>query len=615
MEDYDLEPELDKIDVKAYQKEFLIGAKHYTLNEFNSLIKILQKLNISNENAIMLFDVWFEFIENYPIECIDSVCSTQNKRLINLMLNRFLCKYKTPSFTNNETKEETQLKNIKFTAACYTNNLNQVKMYLENDNSIDLNYNQFNNLLPPLHIACDACNLELIKLLLSDLKRINVNLLARQKPNSSALHKLCEASIASINDKCDAQSKQQEEILKLLIKCNINLNLCNQYNETALHVAVYYENYVLIKLLLQQSDINVNIRTVSSLNSRTCLHYCCNSSSDNLNIFKQLVKHKQINARLLDSKNENILQIASKNDNINICKFIIEELNFFELNTNLTLLADLLYKTIETYSIEMFKYYIKYITIKQIYLKLNIENLLESLKKSNNFYKLLDFILNNAPNLIKTDYKCKTSYRVENKLLKHISNEHVDNLTEYLNNYDDYLNKKKLFTINNFYLNNLINLFKHVSKFDIKIFEKILINHLHIYNILNNNKDLCMRLNLVANKNNDKNGKQLKFLYNDEELLIKLFGLIMLNGTFNSYFEMKRFIQNFIKTCINQLDNNFVNLFDYLNYQSNEILTLKQLCRIKIRMNLINLNENTIYSKLINYPIYLKKYLNFSDIF
>jgi hypothetical protein len=78
-------------------------------------------------------------------------------------------------------------------------------------------------------------------------------------------------------------------------------------------------------------------------------------------------------------------------------------------------------------------------------------------------------------------------------------------------------------------------------------------------------------------------------------------------------FQIPLFINCIIENVFNKLEHSYLDLLDYLYYHFNEILTLKQLCRIIIRINLISHNEKTV-SKL-PLPISFRKYLNYNDIF
>ena len=144
---------------------------------------------------------------------------------------------------------------------------------------------------------------------------------------------------------------------------------------------------------------------------------------------------------------------------------------------------------------------------------------------------------------------------------------------------------------------------KYIFKFDYKYFQKTVENQLYLYKIVNLDLDYFdFKL--------DENCRII--LYNDESLLQKFLQFVILSGRLKQN-EIPAFISHLIENVFNKLKHSYADLLNYLYYQRNELLTLKQLCRIKIRLHLISQNES-IVSKL-NYPCSLQRYLNFYDIF
>ena len=557
----------------------------YSLREFEEQIGYLRRLNASSiEKTNSLFDDWFHFIVKYPIECIDIVCETSNTRLIKNLLTKFVNRL---SNEDAETNRQQNQRSILFVAACYINDLIFVEKCLAN-NEIDVNFNKFNHLLPALHIACDQENIKLVKLLL-DSKKLNVNLLSKAQPNNSALHKLCETSVTT--------SSTREDILKLLIKSNIDINISNQYNETPLHVCVYYENYNMAKLLID-NHANTNKRASKSLNSRTCLHYCANQDSDNINLFKLLFNHQSTNYMLNDSSDENVFQIANTKGNINICKYIVES-NRFPLNSNNELIRNIICSSIELNHIQSLKYY-----FKKFQIKLDVDKFLKCASVSKNFNEILSICLqNNSINML-------DSSKSGTKILEYISNEHLKDLRNIMieesMKHNWYLNSRKLFQINNLYLQNLINLFKNVFVFDYDSFERTIISHLFLHDLLTFDLDF-----FDSKFDRNRPGKPV-ILFNDEILMEKFLKFIILSGRLKQY-EIANFIRMLLENVFYKLEHKYSDLLRYLDYQSKELLTLKQLCRIKIRSHLIHQHDDVL--ECIEYPNPLKRYLNFYEIF
>ena len=552
-----------------------------SLVQFEKEIKYLRRLNsLSTEKIDSLFEKWFQFIIKYPIECIDITYATSNNRLIKSLLTKYV-----NTQTNKEAENDLVLKSIIFVSSCYINDLSRVQKYLENPEDIDINFNKFKDLLPPLHISCDQGNLELTKILLAS-KKIDINLLSNAKPHNSALHKLCEAASSSLNSR-------REAILKLLIDSNIDINIRNQFNETALHICVYYENCNLAKLLIK-NYASVNIQTIKSLNSRTCLHYCANLDSDNLELFK-IITNQSKNYDLLDSSGENILQIANKKGNLNICKYIINS-NMLPIYYDKELMLSVIYSSIEFNCFQNFKFYISIFKFK-----LDIDLFMKYAKLSKNLNQFLKIVF--EENLIES----LENNDVGSKVIEYISKEHLEEISNLMKDekmkYCWYLNSKKLFEINNFYLESLIYSLKYIFKFDYKYFQKTVENQLYLYKIVNLDLDYFdFKL--------DENCRII--LYNDESLLQKFLQFVILSGRLKQN-EIPAFISHLIENVFNKLKHSYADLLNYLYYQRNELLTLKQLCRIKIRLHLISQNES-IVSKL-NYPCSLQRYLNFYDIF
>ena len=196
------------------------------------------------------------------------------------------------------------------------------------------------------------------------------------------------------------------------------------------------------------------------------------------------------------------------------------------------------------------------------------------------------------------------------KLLEYISNNHLDDINRLMKDCSMkcnwYLNSKKLFRIDNFFLQTLTNLFKYVYKFEYKAFERIVTNHLNLYKLV------CFDLDYFDSKFDISSLKKTIILYNDEKVLTRFLQVIISSGILKQ-FQIPLFINCIIENFFNKLEHSYLDLLEYLYYHIDEILTLKQLCRIKIRINLISYDEKTIFK--LPLPISLKKYMNYNDIF
>ena len=196
------------------------------------------------------------------------------------------------------------------------------------------------------------------------------------------------------------------------------------------------------------------------------------------------------------------------------------------------------------------------------------------------------------------------------KIIEYISTEQLKDLTNIMK--DDslkhswYSNSKKLFQINNLYLENFFNLLKNIFTFDYKSLERIILNHLYLHKLVNLDLDY-----FDAKFDKLRNAKPI-ILYNDEKTLLKFLRFIILSGRLKQK-EVGMFIRQVLENVLNKLEHNYFDLLEYLEYQSREIFTLQQLCRIKIRLHFISQNDRTVLK--LNYPDPLKRYLNFHDIF
>ena len=136
--------------------------------------------------------------------------------------------------------------------------------------------------------------------------------------------------------------------------------------------------------------------------------------------------------------------------------------------------------------------------------------------------------------------------------------------------------------------------------------EKIIISHLYLHKLVS------LDLDFFDSKFDTRtNGKPI-ILYNDENSLLKFLRFVILSGRLKQN-EVSIFIRQVLVNVFYKLEHNYFDLLEYLDYQSREVFTLKQLCRIKIRLHLISQNDNTVLK--LNYPDPLKRYLNFYDVF
>ena len=118
------------------------------------------------------------------------------------------------------------------------------------------------------------------------------------------------------------------EIVKLLLTNEtINVNLRNDFGNTALILASWNENIEIIKLLLEHETIDVNLQ---DKNGNTALVWA--SENNNIEIVKLLLTHETIKVNLQNCYGNTVLFDASRKEYIEIVKLL---LNAETINVNL----------------------------------------------------------------------------------------------------------------------------------------------------------------------------------------------------------------------------------------------------------------------------------------
>ena len=179
-----------------------------------------------------------------------------------------------------------------------------------------------------LHLACKDHNIEIINLLLSQ-EDIDANV-----KNLSDKTPLIEA----VFDNNDNNIK----IVKLLIPYSI-INMGDANENTPLHIAIQHKKIEIVKLLLEQSTINVNI---GNSQRKTPLHVSF-EVLNNFEIIRLLLEHPNIDTGVFDQYQATPLLLACSNSylasyyhsNLSLFKLLVNKSSSY-INT-----MDSLYKT------------------------------------------------------------------------------------------------------------------------------------------------------------------------------------------------------------------------------------------------------------------------------
>lgn len=158
-----------------------------------------------------------------------------------------------------------------------------------------------------LHLACKDNNIEIINLLLSQ-EIINADV-----KNSDGKTPLIEAVIDN-----------NIKIVKLLIPYSI-INMGDDRDNTSLHYACEKSNTEIVKLLLEQPSININIK---NFQRKTPLHISC-EIQNNFEIIRLLLEHPNINTGMLDQYERTPLHLACSigylDNNLSLFKLLVNK--------------------------------------------------------------------------------------------------------------------------------------------------------------------------------------------------------------------------------------------------------------------------------------------------
>lgn len=144
---------------------------------------------------------------------------------------------------------------------------------------------------------------QIVKLLLQDPKKININL--RNKLSSSALFA--------------AACQNHEDALRLLLEFpGVNVNAQNKQGNSGLIIAASNGHENIAKLLLQSPSINVNMQNEHG--TTPLITAVCNERE---NIVKLLLQHPNVNVNIADSDDVTALIFAVEHDLQNIVKLLL----------------------------------------------------------------------------------------------------------------------------------------------------------------------------------------------------------------------------------------------------------------------------------------------------
>ena len=152
--------------------------------------------------------------------------------------------------------------NIPLHYAINTKNIKIIKMLLDGGSDVNMTDNRNYN---SLQLAVYSKNLEIVNLIVKSDIKIKININNKSKNGESALHIACNF--------------QLEDIVQLLIKHNIDVNIQDFNNEfTALHYSVNLNNIKITNMLLK-GQANANIQDFLG---NTAIHYAIIESNNNI---------------------------------------------------------------------------------------------------------------------------------------------------------------------------------------------------------------------------------------------------------------------------------------------------------------------------------------------
>ena len=225
--------------------------------------------------------------------------------------------------------------------ACEKRHLEIVKLLLRKSGvDVNLRYGSRKNTL--LHYASEEGNLEIVKYLLENHADIDVNLLnddgesalatACEKGHLEIVELLLQKSRVDVNVRYGSRKNTllhyaskggNLEIVKYLLEnhADIDVNLLNDFGESALATACEKRHLEIVKFLLRKSGVDVIVRYGSRKD--TLLHYA--SKEGNLEIVKYLLENRaDIDVNLPNDDGESALATACEKGHLKIVKLLIQ---------------------------------------------------------------------------------------------------------------------------------------------------------------------------------------------------------------------------------------------------------------------------------------------------
>ncbi|XP_050406124.1 uncharacterized protein LOC126821692 [Patella vulgata] len=159
-----------------------------------------------------------------------------------------------------------------------------------------------------LHHACKSGKLETVKYLIHE---IGMDVNSTNLKHETPLFFCCRSQI------------EAKEKIKLLVENGGNKDTMDIYNNKIIHVACKNGELEIVKYLIDELNINVNTR---GFENQTPLMNCIWSSICPLDKIKLLVEN-EANIDTMDINNDKIIHVACKNGELEIVKYLIDELN------------------------------------------------------------------------------------------------------------------------------------------------------------------------------------------------------------------------------------------------------------------------------------------------
>ena len=185
---------------------------------------------------------------------------------------------------------------------CFSGDLNEFLLEEKKLNIENIHYEE----LRLLHIAAKNTNIEIFNYLLS--KNLDINSINQYA--ETPLHIACLAG--------------NLQVIKLLLSNEkINTSKVDNFNRTAFYNACIVNNLEIIKYLLIDSRINAYI---SDNNNKSPFHIAC--ACNNIELVKYFLTNKNIDLHISDKYNNTPFSNACRNNNINIVKLFLSDKRF-----------------------------------------------------------------------------------------------------------------------------------------------------------------------------------------------------------------------------------------------------------------------------------------------